>query len=99
MATFTELDSMLRGAADTLETQRNKAKQGKSAVTSAATSIAGLPAVYAGLATAVNAFLAANPDDPAAVDLKARKDFLVADFTAANTAAAAMSSALANLDP
>ena len=99
MATFTELDTMLRGAADTLEAQRTKAKNGKTAISQAATSIAGLPTVYTGLASAVNAFLAANPSDPAAIDLKARKDFLVADFQSADTAVAAMSSALTNLDP
>ena len=82
MATYTELEPLLDSTVAAIAENRKRAQQAISLINTAKTAIDALPAQFAGTATAVNAFVAANPGDVAAEALGARKDFIASDYQA-----------------
>lgn len=90
---YTTLKTALDDARVRLDAEVKRLRAAKAAITAADTAIGNLPSQYSGIASAINAFGAANSEDPAAIALKAEKDQLVANFTARKTTSASLKSA------
>ena len=92
--TYSEIKIGLDKCAADIASERARVTGGKNSITLANNNLAGYPAKYGPLVTAIDEYLAANPTDAAAQVCKAEMDALVAEFVALQSETAALVTAI-----
>lgn len=92
--TYAQLEDVASRIVRDLASEQTKLDQQKASFTVSETALTGMQTTYAGWATEVNAYLTANPNSAAAEALKAKRDLLVAEFTATKTRATSLKTAV-----
>jgi len=92
--TYSEIKTGLDKCAADIASERARVTSGKNSIELANNNLAGYPAKYGPLVTAINEYVAANPSDAAALVAKAEMDALVAEFVALQTVTAALVTAI-----
>lgn len=94
MATFAQMKAALDDISTVITQRRKQVDDTLSQTTQAESALTSLQTTYSPIITDINAFLAANPTNDAALVLKAEKDLLVAEFTALKTKATNVKNAI-----
>lgn len=94
MYSFSQLQDIKNRIVRDLATQQNQLTTAKGAFGGVASALTGMQSSYTGWAGEVNAYLTANPNNPAAQALKAEKDALVAEFASTKTEAETLDTAV-----
>jgi len=92
--TYSEIKIGLDKCAADIASERARVTGGKNSITLANNNLAGYPAKYGPLVTAIDEYLAANPTDAAAQVCKAEMDALVAEFVSLQSETAALVTAI-----
>jgi len=95
--TYSQADVALTEIASGINQNSNGLVSAKQQISSAVSNLAAMPTRYAEVLAAIDAAAAAMPTDTAYKNMKARKDKLVADFTALKATAQAMLDALTGI--
>jgi len=97
MATFTETKATLDEIATRSEANRKRLEQAKILIATALSDLGVMNTAYSPFVTQLNIDAAANPADQAWINAKAEKDQMVSDFTALQTRANSMNTAVSGL--
>ena len=92
--TYSEIKTGLDKCAADIASERARVASGKNSIALANNNLAGYPAKYGPLVTAIDEYLAANPTDAAAQVCKAEMDALVAEFVTLQAETAALVTAI-----
>lgn len=95
--TFAQLQSIKTRIVRDLEGHVNSKDAAIAQFTTIKAALTNMQSQYAGWASEVNAYLAANPNDAAAEALKAEKDIYVAEFAALKTLVTSLETAVAGV--
>jgi len=97
MYTYTQLQELKTRIIQQLANEQNKLTASKAAFTASKDTLTSMQSLYGDWATQVNAYQAANRDNPAAEALKAERDILVSEFASTRTEAVALETAVTEI--